>query len=197
MLQPMCNRYRMTARQAEVALRFGIDPALIMPEPERLPPPELFPRRLGWVVRKENGARILDRMQWGFPPPGGSRAPVTNVRNLASPFWRSALGNPERRCIVPVTEFCEWEGEKGAKQERWFSLPASPIFAFAGIWRPTEEGRTYAFLTCEPNPLVAPIHPKAMPVVLQDEDYDVWLDGDVESACELAQPFPSQLMKVA
>jgi putative SOS response-associated peptidase YedK len=180
-----------------VALRFGVDPALIMPEPERLPPPELFPRRLGWVVRKEGGARVLDRMQWGFPPPGGSRAPVTNVRNRASPFWRSALGNLERRCIVPVTEFCEWEGEKGAKQERWFSLPASPIFAFAGIWRPTQEGGAYAFLTCEPNPLVAPIHPKAMPVVLQDDDYDVWLDGDVETACELAQPFPSQLMKVA
>ncbi len=95
-----------------------------------------------------------------------------------------------------VTEFCAWEGEKGAKQKRWFSLPASPIFAFAGIWRSTQEGGAYAFLSCEPNPLVAPIHPTAMPVVLQDDGYDLWLDGDVESACELAQPLPSRLMKV-
>jgi putative SOS response-associated peptidase YedK len=36
-----------------------------------------------------------------------------------------------------------------------------------------------------------------MPVVLHEEDYDAWLDGEVESACQLAQPFPSQLMKVA
>ena len=93
----MCNRYRMSAKQAEVALRFGIDPALIMPEPEPLPPPELFPKRIGYVVRKENGARILDTMTWGFPPPGSSRAPVTNVRNLSSPFWRSALNRPDRR----------------------------------------------------------------------------------------------------
>ena len=193
----MCNRYRMSAKQIEVALRFGIDPSLIMPEPEPLPPPELFPKRFGWVVRKESGARILDVMQWGFPPPPKSRAPVTNVRNLSSPFWRSALKNCERRCLVPVTDFCEWEGAKGAKQERWFSLPSSPIFAFAGIWRPTEEGKAFAFLTCEPNPLVAPIHPKAMPVVLHDEDYDAWLDGEVDSACSLAQPFPSQLMRVA
>jgi putative SOS response-associated peptidase YedK len=71
---------------------------LIMPEPERLPPPELFPKRLGWVVRKEGGARVLDVMSWGFPPRGVSKAPVTNVRNLASPFWRSALKLPERRC---------------------------------------------------------------------------------------------------
>jgi putative SOS response-associated peptidase YedK len=193
----MCNRYRMSAKQAEVALRFRIDPRLIMPEPEPLPPPELFPKRIGYVVRKENGARVLDTMMWGFPPPATGRAPVTNVRNLSSPFWRSALNKPDRRCLVPVTEFCEWSGEKGAKKEHWFSVAESPIFAFAGVWRPTEQGKAYAFLTCEPNPLVAPIHPKAMPVMLQEEDYDAWLDGEVESACALAQPFPSQLMRVA
>jgi putative SOS response-associated peptidase YedK len=192
----MCNRYRMTAKQAELAIQFGIDPELIMPEPETIPPPELFPKRLGWVVRKENGVRRLDVMTWGFPPPPTSRAPVTNVRNLASPFWKGALKNPDRRCLVPVTDFCEWSGEKGSKREHWFSLPSSPLFAFAGVWRPTEEGRAFAFLTCEPNPLVAPIHPKAMPVVLHPEDYENWLDADVADACSLAQPFPSQLMHV-
>lgn len=192
----MCNRYRMSAKQAEVARRFGVDPALIMPEPERLPPPELFPKRLGWVVRKEEGARVLDAMTWGFPPPAAARAPVTNVRNLASSFWRSALKRPDRRCIVPVTEFCEWSGEKGSKREHWFSLHDSEIFGFAGVWRPTEVGKAYAFLTCEPNPLVAPIHPKAMPVILDPADYDRWLDGEVGDACSLAAPFPSQLMTV-
>ena len=48
----MCNRYRMSAKQAELAQCFGIDPALIMPEPEPLPPPELFPKRSGWIVRQ-------------------------------------------------------------------------------------------------------------------------------------------------
>jgi hypothetical protein len=79
----MCNRYRMSAERIEVALRFGIDPALIMPERERLPSPELLPKRTGCVVRKENGARMLDVMTRGFPPPAAARAPVTNVRNLA------------------------------------------------------------------------------------------------------------------
>ncbi len=175
----------MTAKQADVAIRFGIDPALIMPEPERLPPPELFPKRMGWVVRMEDGSRRLDVMRWGFPPPPKSRAPVANVRNLSSPFWRSALKNPGRRCLVPVTDFCEWEGEEGSKMERWFSLPSSTIFAFAGIWRPTEEGNAFAFPTCVPNPIVAAIHPKAMPVILHDEDFNAWLDGEVESACAL------------
>ena len=186
----MCNRYCMSAKQAELANQFEVDPALIMPEPGPLPPNELLPERFAYVVRKEDGARALDVMTWGFPPLSKSRAPVTNVRNLASPFWRSALNRPDRRCLVPVTEFCEWEGEVGSKVDRWFSLPSSPLFAFAGVWRPTDQGKAFAFLTCEPNPLVAPIHAKAMPVILHPEDYDTWLDGEVATACELAQAGP-------
>ena len=199
----MCNRYRVSAKQIEIAKRYGFEVDQLMPEPEHLPPPELFPKKLGWVVRKQDGMLSLDVMKWGIPRhmKGKSGKPlvsyVTDVRNLESPFWRSTLANAHYRCLVPVTEFCEWSGERGSKQEHWFSVPERPIFSFAGIWRPTAEGNCYAFLTCDPNPLVAPIHPKAMPVVLHDEDHDAWLDGEVESACSLAQPFPSQLMKVA
>lgn len=193
--QPMCNRYRMTEKERAIAEHFGV----VVPPDLSWPQAELFPKREGLVIRRhETGALMVDRMTWGFPPPPRSRAPVTNVRNLASPFWRSALNRPDRRCLVPVTEFCEWEGEAGAKRERWFSVHGAPILAFAGVWRPLDEGRrAYAFLTCEPNPLVAPIHPQAMPVMLQPDDYDRWLDGEVADACSLAQPFPSQLMRVA
>lgn len=157
---------------------------------------EIFPKRRAAVVRKEASERVIDVMTWGFPPPAAGRAPVTNVRNLASPFWRSALANPDRRCLVPVTEFCEWSGEKGSKVEHWFSVHETPVFAFAGIWRPIEAGKANAFLTCEPNSLVEAIHPKAMPVILDPADYDRWLSGEAKEACYLASPFPSQLMRV-
>jgi putative SOS response-associated peptidase YedK len=98
-----------------------------------------------------------------------------------------------------VTDFGELGGGRsGAKNDRWFSLAASCLFASAGIWRPPDDGRrAYAFLTFEANPIVAPIHPKAMPVMLQPEDYCRWLDGEVADACSLAQPFPSQVIRVA
>ena len=190
----MCNRYRMSEKERAVAVHFGaaVPPDLAWPQPE------LFPKREGFVVRRaETGERILDKMVWAFPPPASGRAPVTNVRNLQSPFWRGALSNPLRRCLVPVTEFCEWEGEAGSKRERWFSVTGESLFAFAGVWRPLETGAAFAFLTCEPNPLVAPIHPKAMPVMLDPHDYDRWLSCDFVDACSLAAPFPSQLMQVA
>lgn|GEM_PF-5871755 len=74
--------------------------------------------------------------------------------------------------FLGVTSFCEWSGGKSSKQEHWFSVPAAPIFSFAGIWRPTVEGNCYAFITCDPKPLVEPIHPKAMPVIVHEEDYE-------------------------
>jgi putative SOS response-associated peptidase YedK len=183
----------MSEKERAVAAAFDVE----VPPYLSWPQPELFPKREGLVIRRENGARILVKMVWGFPPPAQGRAPVTNVRNLSSPFWRSALSRPDWRCLVPVTDFCEWSGEKGAKLEHWFRLPAAPIFAFAGVWRPTEAGKAYAFLTCDANPLVAPIHPKAMPLILHPEDYERGLDAETADACSLAAPFPSQLMQVS
>ncbi|HZF41866.1 MAG TPA: SOS response-associated peptidase family protein [Sphingomonadaceae bacterium] len=83
---------------------------------------------------------------------------------------------------------------EGAAQ---FSLRERPLFAFAGLYRQLDdETGTYGFLTCEANPLVGAVHPKATPVILHAEDHDRWLDGSMEDVRELATPFPSQLMKV-
>lgn len=57
-------------------------------------------------------------------------------------------------------------------------------------------GRAFAFLTCQPNPIVEPIHPKAVPVLLHEEDEERWLSCSFEDAIALATPFPSQLMTV-
>jgi len=76
-------------------------------------------------------------------------------------------------------------------------VPSRPIFGFAGIWRPTDRGNAYGFLTTEPNAIVAPIHPKAMPVILHDDDYDRWLNAPWEELSELVAPYPSQLMTIS
>ena len=50
------------------------------------------------------------------------------------------------------------------------------------------------FLTTEPNALIGAVHPKAMPVILDEGDYDRWLTADWQDAARLVAAFPSQLM---
>ena len=108
------------------------------------------------------------------------------------------LANPNRRCLVPFAEFAEPKPRKvratGGPAEYWFSRIDRAVGAFAGVWRPSEHGNVYAFLTCEPNALVGAVHPKAMPVILHDDDYMRWLNASYDEACALAVPSPSQLM---
>jgi len=78
----MCNRYRLSEKGVALAKHFG----LVIPPDFSWPAPELFPKREGVVVRRDEGTLIIDKMTWGFPPPAAGRAPVTNVRSLSSPF---------------------------------------------------------------------------------------------------------------
>lgn len=157
---------------------------------------EIYPDQNAPVVRSVGKGRVIETFTWGFPPPGEVKRPVTNVRNLESPFWLSALQRPERRCLVPVTAFCEWTGPKGAKTKVWFDLIDEPLFAFAGIWRPVEgEAHRFAFLTCEPNDIVGAVHPKAMPVILTPDNATSWLQDDWGTAQKLVMPYPTDQMR--
>jgi putative SOS response-associated peptidase YedK len=198
----MCNLYSMTrAREAIWDLfRVGLDRTGNQP-----PLAAIFPDQLAPVVRtKRAGARVMEAMRWGFPPPQnlGTR-PVTNVRNVASPYWRGWL-KPEFRCLVPATSFCEYTDSQ-PKEPNWFALDSDrPPFAFAGLWRPwtgTRKGETgehllFAFLTTEANNVVRPIHAKAMPVILTAETWDTWLEADVTTALKLQQPFPAERLAI-
>ena len=61
----------------------------------------------------------------------------------------------------------------------------------------TGEHLVYAFLTTEPNAEVAPMHEKAMPVLLTDrEARETWLEGSEEEALALQGPAPDGTLKV-
>ena len=140
--------------------------------------------------------RYLRPKLWGVPPPPQGDRPVTNVRNLASPFWIGTLRHAELRCLVPATAFALWSGPAGAKRQHWFSVPSRPIFAFAGIVRQGEDWPCFAILATDANRLVDHYQPNGMPVVLHPEHHATWLSGEWRDAVALASPYPSQLMAV-
>ena len=187
----MCNLYRLHRARTEVANLFrAADHWQTDMEKDYV-----APGRDGPVVIAREGQRVTGMMVWGVPIAGKL---VTNVRNLASPFWRAMLEAPHHRCLVPATEFEEWSAKPdlvtGKKRAYWFSCPSRPVFAFAGIWRKVDGQPRYAFLTTEPNALIGAVHPKAMPVILDDADYDAWLSAPWDDASRLVAAYPSQLM---
>lgn len=196
----MCNRARLSSEPETLFERFGASWAQDVVRPNK-DPAELFPKSKAFVVRQESGRRAVDLMRWGVLPPG--RNPGTNVRNLGLASWRALAARPEQRCLVPLTEFCEWTpdthqvGEgKPVKGEMWFAVPEQPMFAIGGFWRSMADGPGFAMVTCDPNELVAPIHPKAMITILHEADWDRWLRGSYDDVVALQQPYPADKMTV-
>ena len=59
------------------------------------------------------------------------------------------------------------------------------------------EHHLFSFLTCEANGVVAPIHPKAMSVILTTQDeIDTWLTAPTELALQLQRSLPDDALKI-
>ena len=207
----MCNLYSHKKSQDEVrALIRGLKDSAGNLQPQ----PAIFPDGIAPVIRNSAQGPELIRMRWGFPPPPnvGGR-PVTNIRNTASNWWKPWL-KPENHCLVLATSFCEYADAPDPQTKRktpyWFALSDErPLFCFAGIWRPWKGTRgpkadpvegdhlLYSFLTCEPNSVVAPVHAKAMPVMLTMQDeWTEWLSAPVAAALKLQRPLPDEMLGI-
>jgi len=133
---------------------------------------------------------------------------TTNIRNVSSRHWQRWLG-VENRCVVLFNSFSENELQPdGSRPPAWFAFDESrPLAFFAGLWtnwtsvRKAKEGETtndiFAFLTTDPNAVVAPIHPKAMPVILRNsEEIETWPTASTPIALQLQRPLPDDALKV-
>jgi putative SOS response-associated peptidase YedK len=197
----MSNLYANTTSPAAMADLFAAN-ADRVPD---LPPQYAVPSgSVAPVVRKgADGARRIELMRWSMPGPahvGGQ--PLTVIQDVADPDRHDWL-TPEHRCLVPATAFSVYNN--GGKEIHWFARDESRTpFAFAGIWRPStgevggeaegDRHPLFDFLTTEPNAIVSTVNADTMPVILIEDDWDTWLEGDVEAALALLRPAPDELL---
>ena len=193
----MCNLYTVRASATEVASHFDVSDLFATNAAE-----EVYPGAPGIVVREEHGRRILQSMTWGFPlrlktmSPTAKPKPVNNIADLAKPMWKGIASKPHWRCLIPLTHFAEAEGSKGSKTRTWFNVKGQPIFAWAGLWRVSDEwGPVYSGVMTNCNEAIRPIHDR-MPVLLQPSEYNLWLHGSFDDALEVqALCFPNELIE--
>jgi putative SOS response-associated peptidase YedK len=159
------------------------------------------------VVRQGAMCREMSLLRWGLIPSWAKDtkigASLINARAdtiATKPSFRTAF--KRRRCLIPADGFYEWKkGEGKTKQPFYIRLKKDYPFAFAGLWEHWEGPDNSAIDSCtivttEANDTLRPLHDR-MPVILQEEDYDRWLDPKTEDPtqlCELLKPYPSEEM---
>ena len=153
------------------------------------------------VITVSAGDRV-EELVWGLIPNWSKEpAPIINARSETLDEKASFKESFERRrCLILADGFYEWRRTGKAKQAFFFQLKDGRAFAFAGIWDRWRRGETTikscAIITTDANELLLPVHDR-MPVILNEESYEAWLDSKVSPAelKKLLEPFPAAEMR--
>jgi putative SOS response-associated peptidase YedK len=201
----MCGRYRLSRRKEVLDQYFDMHSGDEQWEPRyNIAPTQSVP-----VVRQngEDSSRELCVLKWGLVPSWATDpsvgASMINARSetaATKPAFRDALRL--RRCLIPTDGFYEWKRMGKARQPYCFEVNGGELFAFAGIWdcwrdRNGTAMETCSILTTTANSVTRIVHDR-MPVILNPDSYDLWLDPgmkDVSEVSELLRPYDARLMR--
>jgi putative SOS response-associated peptidase YedK len=106
-----------------------------------------------------------------------------------------------RRCLFLADGFYEWQDVDGTKLPWCARMRDGARFAFGGIWEhwtgaTGDEIQSAALITTNPNSLMEPIHDR-MPVIINPDNYDAWLDPGtpLPDALAMLKPYEPELMR--
>ncbi|GAA6206966.1 SOS response-associated peptidase [Cognatishimia sp. WU-CL00825] len=199
----MCGRIANTLPSDAMAQLFSATPANNLPS---VPNFNVCPTTgihvvMGADPNSADSTRRLVQMRWGFIP-HWYKAPndgplLINARaeTLAEkPAFRMACR--ERRCLIPVTGYYEWTKDDAGKRWPWYIHSDAPL-ALAGIWQDWSQGgenlRCCAVVTIGSNIKLSQIHHR-MPVVIAQDNWDLWLGEQGHGAARLMQPADDDLL---
>ncbi len=162
--------------------------AMFMPGASNFQPEyNIGPTREIWALMPEGDGLKLTRARWGLVPawwkkPFKDLPSAFNARSESAaerPFFRTAF--KQRRCIIPVSGFYEWTGEKAARKPHYFTRrDGKPLF-LAGLYEEHTDAETgevttsTVILTCGANGFMSHFHDR-MPVILEPDDIRAWVE---------------------
>jgi putative SOS response-associated peptidase YedK len=191
----MCGRATLTTPGEELAEAFGLSEV-----PALAPRFNLAPTQPMAVIRAGRTRRI-ELLRWGLVPfwandtkDGARHINARGETLFDKPVFREAAR--ARRCLVIVDGFYEWKGEASRKHKQPFFVRRADgkPFALAGLWDrwlsrdpgPPQALETCAIVTVPPVSTIASLHDR-MPLVLDPDQYDRWLDANVTKPEDLAE----------
>ena len=199
----MCGRYTLSQLPEAIAQTFGIQQVLDLQPQYNIAPTQIVAAILH---NPESNRRELQQLRWGLIP-SWAKDPGISVKMINAraetvaekPSFRAAF--KRRRCLVVADGFYEWQRQENKKQPFYFRLQDEQPFGFAGLWEQWQspEGKEVAsctIVTTEANELMQSVHNR-MPVILKPEDYDLWLNPQLQAPDtlqQLLQPYLSEAM---
>ncbi len=197
----MPGRFFLTATVAELAGQFDADPEGLA---DSGPRPEAAPGERVLAVIAD-GRRRLVAMRWGLIPMGRTNArgrPVleTIVNARSETLFAKSAFDGLRRCLVPVSGWFEWTGERRRKARWAIRDPDARILAIAAVWDLWKapggaEVASLATVTCAPSAEVAAVHDR-MPAILPPADWPLWLGEAEGDPAPLLRPLPDGSLRV-
>ncbi len=201
----MCGRFSQSKLGNAIAQIFQLTEVPYLIPRYNIAPTQSVATILRTVEQEEKQLRML---HWGLIPSWATDAKIAakliNARaetvSIKSAF-RSAFR--QRRCLVLADGFYEWQQDDSSriKQPFYFRFNDEHPFALAGLWESWQDvtGKiieSCTILTTEANELVRSIHHR-MPVILNPNDYDLWLDPGVKKSeflQNILRPYPIEDM---
>jgi putative SOS response-associated peptidase YedK len=201
----MCGRYRLSRRKQIIEEQFETQPW----DDDWSPRYNIAPTQPIPVIRQhpKEPVRQISLMRWGLVPhwarDASGAVSTVNARSetvATRPAFRDPL--KFRRCLIPADGFYEWKKTPTSKQPFCFEVNGGELFAFAGLWDGWKDAtgkwiKTCSILTTIPNSVTSAVHDR-MPVILDRETYDLWLDPgvtNVQVIAELLKPYDARFMK--
>lgn len=195
----MCGRFNSIASGRDFAKIYDADFIGIELQPNQ----NVAPVSKIYVLTQQASQKIIDVMIWGLVPSWSKdktrSASMINARSetlTEKPSFRNLLS--KNRCVIPLLGFYEWkvlpgEGKKPIKQAHYISRSDGQVMTVAGLWTTWKDVdnsllHTCTIITVEATNKLAEIHHR-MPVILERENVDSWLDAD--------QSLPADLLRVA